>query len=70
MDSVGLKVVNKCTSFGRIKVFITVMHPIGLKLHSEILLQHDNFESNHVDFELLTTAGDIYFEISIENCKK
>ena len=30
----------------------------------------NNIESNHVDFELLTTAGDIYFEISIENCKK
>jgi len=28
-----------------------------------------NIESNHVNFELLTTAGDKYFEISIENCK-
>jgi hypothetical protein len=28
-----------------------------------------NIESNHVDLELLTTAGDKYNEISIENCK-
>ena len=28
-----------------------------------------NIESNHVDLELLTTAGDKYIEISIENCK-
>ena len=36
-------------------------------IHSETI--KCNIESNHVDFELLTTAGDKYIEISIENCK-
>ena len=36
-------------------------------IHSEKI--KCNIESNHVDFELLTTAGDKYIEISIENCK-
>ena len=36
-------------------------------IHSEKI--KCNIESNHGDFELLTTAGDKYIEISIENCK-
>jgi hypothetical protein len=109
------KVVNKCTSFGRIKVCITVIRPIGvsclllhclskdfismiffskLNLIKEVLFKDytngglkminltafinllkstwirrtihsekikHNMESNHVDLELLTTAGDKYY---------